>query len=66
MFTAVTFPGIRVKIPFAPIVAVWLIERYGYTVRQMHLKGSACSTCETPLDGNISEQLTIEGEEERE
>lgn len=28
-----------------------LIERHGYTVRQMHLKGSACLKCKTPLDG---------------
>jgi pyruvate formate lyase activating enzyme len=28
-----------------------LIDRHGYTVKQMRLKGSACLTCETPLEG---------------
>ena len=28
-----------------------LIDRHGYTVRQVRLKGSACLRCNTPLDG---------------
>jgi pyruvate formate lyase activating enzyme len=44
-------PGNQSENTFCSHCGGLLIERYGYTVRKMHLKGSACLTCETPLDG---------------
>ena len=44
-------PGHQGENTFCSRCGGLLIDRHGYTVRQMHLKGAACLTCKTPLDG---------------
>lgn len=44
-------PGNEGENTFCARCGSLLIERHGYTVRQMRLQGSACLTCKAPLDG---------------
>lgn len=46
-------PGNEGENTFCARCGSLLIERHGYTVRQMRLQGSACLTCKAPLDGSF-------------